>query len=239
MSLEDVKRANNIIEVAQALGIKVDPKSGKACCPFHNDKNPSLQFSKEKQIATCFSGNCDAGTMDVITLVQKKLNTDATGALKWLNPIQSSKKTLLERLEKSSKYAFYNSKQSRAYADFRGLNGDLYSLGSMFYRNWNDKDKQEGERIGILKKFRISLHTSAFKNRLVFFLRDKTGKPVSIYGRAIEESNKVPHLYLKNSQQGLFPSYPKPNTKTLILTESIIDAQSLMQSLEGLNVLAL
>lgn len=239
MSLEDVKRANNILEVAERLGINVDPKSGKACCPFHNDKNPSLQFSKEKQIATCFSGNCDAGTMDVITLVQKKLNTDAIGALKWLNPIQSSKKTLLERLEKSSKHAFNTSRQSKAYADFRGLKGNLQSLGAEFYRNWNEKDKEEAERIGILKKFRISLHTSAFKNRLVFFLKDKNGKPVSIYGRAIEQSNKVPHLYLKNSQQGLFPSYPKPNTQTLILTESIIDAQSLMQSLEGLNILAL
>jgi len=242
MSLEDVKRANNILEVADRLGIKVDPKSGKACCPFHNDKNPSLQFSKEKQIATCFSGNCDAGTMDTVSLVARKLNTDTTGALKWLNPINGNSTTLLEKLEQSSKNAFTKSKQGQAYADYRGLKGSLSFLGSEFYRTWTESEKQEGEQLGILKKYRLNLLTSAFKNRLVFFLRDKYNKPVSVYGRAIENKNSVPHLYLKNSQKGLFPAYPNPQTKKLILTESIIDAYGLIQNkedLQGFEILAL
>jgi DNA primase len=39
------------------------------------------------------------------------------------------------------------------------------------------------------------------------------------------------HFYLKN-RQGLYPNYPNPNTKKLILTESIIDCASLIQSLQ-------
>jgi hypothetical protein len=39
------------------------------------------------------------------------------------------------------------------------------------------------------------------------------------------------HYYLKN-RQGLYPNYPNPNTKKLILTESIIDCASLIQSLQ-------
>ena len=255
MSITALKAKNEIIEVAQKLGIKVDPKSGKALCPFHNDKNPSLQFSKEKQIATCFSGNCSAGTMDVITLVEQYLKVSNVEAIKYLNPIKrtgvreqglGNVMTLLGKLEQGSRNAFKRSKQAAAYTDFRGLKGDFWYLGSEFYKNWSEAEKKEGEALGILKKYRGNLLSSAFKNRLVFFLRDQNNVPVSIYGRAIENKNTVPHLYLKNGQKGLFPSYPKPGTRLLILTESIIDASSLLQEvspfggdLEGASVLAL
>ena len=244
MSIAAIKAQHDIIDVAKKLGIQVDPKTGKALCPFHNDKNPSLQFSKEKQIATCFSGNCSAGTMDVITLVEKYLKVNNVEALKWLNPITNTIKTpsLLQKLEQGSRNAYSRSKQAQAYADFRGLEGNLWYLGAEFYKNWNEEEKKQGEAIGILKKYRLNLLSSAFKNRLVFFLRDKNNKPVSIYGRAIENNNTVPHLYLKEGQKGLFPAYPKPQTKQLILTESIIDAQSLLQhkeSLKGYEFLAL
>jgi len=42
------------------------------------------------------------------------------------------------------------------------------------------------------------------------------------------------HLYLKD-RQGLYPHYPKAETKTIILTESIIDAATLLQYPEITN----
>ncbi|MFT4899979.1 MAG: DNA primase, partial [Flavobacteriales bacterium] len=244
MSISALKSKNDILDVASKLGIEIDPKSKKALCPFHNDKKPSLQFSKEKQIATCFSGNCSAGTMDVISLVERKLGITNVEALKYLNPLskETTSYSLLQKLEQRSKHAFTISKQVQAYADFRGLKGDLWYLGAEFYKNWSEQEKQEGEQLGVLKKYRLNLFSSAFKNRLVFFLRDRNNFPVSVYGRAIENNNTVPHLYLKNGQKGLFPNYPKASTKQLILTESIIDAQSLLQhkeALKGYEILAL
>ena len=117
MSIAEVKAQHDIIDVAKKLGIEVDSKTGKALCPFHNDKNPSLQFSREKQIATCFSGNCTAGTMDVITLVEKYLKVNNVEALKWLNPITNTIKTpsLLQKLEQGSRNAYSRSKQAQAY----------------------------------------------------------------------------------------------------------------------------
>ena len=237
MSISALKSKNDIFDVARKLGIEIEPKSKKALCPFHNDKKPSLQFSKEKQIATCFSGNCSAGTMDVISLVERKLGITNVEALKYLNPLskETTSYSLLQKLEQRSKHAFTISKQVQAYADFRGLKGELWYLGAEFYKNWSEQEKQEGEQLGVLKKYRLNLFSSAFKNRLVFFLRDRNNFPVSIYGRAIENNNTVPHLYLKNGQKGLFPSYPKASTKQLILTESIIDAQSLLQHKEALK----
>lgn len=76
MEIQDLKQQLTILEEADRLGIQLG-KNGKTHCPFHDDKIPSLQFSKEKNIATCFSSRCSAGTMDIIGLTEKylKINT--------------------------------------------------------------------------------------------------------------------------------------------------------------------
>lgn len=84
MEITTIKTSIDILALAQELNIRVDQKTGRACCPFHNDKTPSLQFSKDKQIATCFSSNCDAGTMDVIGLTEKMLGISTHEALNYL-----------------------------------------------------------------------------------------------------------------------------------------------------------
>jgi len=86
MEIQQIKQQLEIIQVATSLGIQVG-KGDKALCPFHNDKSPSLQFSKEKQIATCFSSNCNLGTVDVIGLTQKKLQKSTHETLKYLSEL--------------------------------------------------------------------------------------------------------------------------------------------------------
>jgi DNA primase len=71
MTLTELKSQVNIVSVMEKLGVQLDAK-GKCKCPFHSDKNPSMQISQQKQIATCFSSNCDAGTMDILDVIGKK-----------------------------------------------------------------------------------------------------------------------------------------------------------------------
>jgi len=80
LEISALKQQLTILEVANRLQIAVD-KQGKALCPFHDDKTPSLQFSKEKNIATCFSSKCTAGTMDIIGLTEKKLKLNTHDAI--------------------------------------------------------------------------------------------------------------------------------------------------------------
>jgi len=81
MEIHEIKARLTIIEVAQHLGIKIS-KNSRSLCPFHPDKTPSLQFSKEKGICTCFSSNCTAGTMDIVSLTEKYKNISTHEALK-------------------------------------------------------------------------------------------------------------------------------------------------------------
>ena len=65
------------------------------------------------------------------------------------------------------------------------------------------------------------------QNCITFPLKDRDGQIVSLYGRSISETNKSKHYYSKN-RKGLYPGYPNQGTKSIIITEAIIDAATLM-----------
>lgn len=83
MDIQALKNRLDIIEIAHSLGIKTD-KNLKALFPFHGEKTASLQFSREKQICTCFSSKCTAGTMDVVELVKKYKGWELTFTKKFV-----------------------------------------------------------------------------------------------------------------------------------------------------------
>ena len=65
---EAVKQSVSVREAAQMYGIEVN-RSGMACCPFHDDKNPSMKLNKE--YFYCFG--CGA-TGDVIDFTARLYN---------------------------------------------------------------------------------------------------------------------------------------------------------------------
>ncbi len=276
MNIQTLKSSLDIIEIAHQLGIQTD-KNDKALCPFHEDKNPSLQFSRSKQIATCFSSKCKAGTMDVVNLVQKKTGWSLNETLKWLQAqsgliqtdypriteapelqasiTEATRIEILSDLYQLFERAFIGSSKARSYAESRNLNHRILSVGynagtfhhsTNLFTNRAERLKQY-EALGLLKKTNAGYGVFG-KGCLVFALKDQRDQITGFYYRSIEQkknSNKNSsktgqHYYLKN-RQGLYPGYPAPQTKTLILCESIIDTVTLMQSLEkdeGRSVLA-
>jgi DNA primase len=80
---------------------------------------------------------------------------------------------------------------------------------------------------GSVPKATGASYTAFAKDCIIFPLKDKDGSIVSFYGRSITSNDKSKHYYLKN-RSGLYPGYPKPGTKRLILTEAIIDAATLL-----------
>lgn len=257
MEIQQIKNSLEITAVAEQLGIKIDQRSKRALCPFHPDKTPSLQFSKEKQIATCFSSNCNAGTMDVIKLTEKKLQKSTHETLKYLSElageqtpqvIQKSEPKQLKdiaTLKKVFSYfetAFLASKPARDYAISRNLNIKTITIGyntGTFHHGENKYLIESCLELGLLLPPNNSGGNPVFGlGSLVFALRDKQHQITGLYFRAVEPRpskfkgrNYEKHLYLKN-RSGLYPNYPKAETKKLIFTESIIDAATLLQNQE-------
>ncbi len=137
------------------------------------------------------------------------------------------------------KNALHSSKPARDYLEKRGLDNAVLEIG------YNSGQFHHGERkteellkksleTGLLLDKGLVARTGekayqVFANKcLIFPLRNKENEIVSIYGRSILDNDKGKHFYLKN-RCGVYPNYPKSDTKKLILTEAIIDCASLLQ----------
>ena len=232
MTIAELKSQLDILAVATHLGIAVD-KHGKAHCPFHDDNTPSLQFSREKQIATCFSSNCTAGTMDVIALTEKKLGLTTPQALKYLSELAGLPATV--KPPKATTTAPPVPPAPDYVQDFEMMQGSLLSS-----RTARDYLKLRG--LEKLIKGGTSVGYNAFKNSrfsylcgcIVFGLKDEHGKTVSLYGRSVTADSKktkqgrqYKHFYTPG-RRGLYPGYPDKRTPKLVLTESVIDAATLL-----------
>jgi DNA primase len=55
-----VKEAVTVREAAEFYGIRVN-RSGMACCPFHNDKNPSMKIDQRFH---CFGCGADGDVIN-------------------------------------------------------------------------------------------------------------------------------------------------------------------------------
>lgn len=217
MDIQALKSKLDIFDIAKELGLKID-KTDKALCPFHNDKNPSLQFSKEKQICTCFSSNCNARTMDVVELVKKYKSLELPETLNWLqerangvtkenlSPQQTTDKTNYQNDFEQMKSSFVASSTARKYAENRVLDWKKLQIGYNAFK---------------------SSRFDYLRGCITFPLKNEKGHIVSLYGRSIRDNDKAKHYYTKN-RQGLYPAYPSRATKKLILTESVIDTATLL-----------
>lgn len=63
---------------------------------------------------------------------------------------------------------------------------------------------------------------------ICFALRNQENEVTGLYFRSTLNDKNAKHFYLKD-RKGIYPSYPKKETKKLILTEAIIDCASLLQ----------
>ncbi|HLV93539.1 MAG TPA: CHC2 zinc finger domain-containing protein [Aequorivita sp.] len=220
MNIPSLKSKLDILQIGEELGIKID-KHGKAHCPFHNDKTPSFQFSKEKQIVTCFSANCSAGTMDVVELVKKYKSLELPKALDWLqertNGVMSENLTQSQTTDKVNyqsdfqqmQSSFVASSTARKYAESRNLDWKSLEIGYNAFK---------------------SSRFNYLRGCITFPLKNEKGDIVSLYGRSVRSTGGN-HFYSKN-RSGLYPGYPNRGTKKLILTESVIDTASLLNNKE-------
>jgi DNA primase/energy-coupling factor transporter ATP-binding protein EcfA2 len=132
-----------------------------------------------------------------------------------------------------------SSKTARAYLQQRGLDTLKIEVGynaAQFYHG-ERKDEtliKQCLQYGLLSNHErlsrmgdISYKPFA-KYCIVFALKNKSNLVTGLYFRSTVNNQEQKHFYLKEST-GLYPGYPKPVTQKLIITESIIDAASLLQ----------
>ena len=189
-------------------------------CPFHDDSNPSMSVSREKQIYTCFS--CHA-TGNVYTFLMNYEHMDFKETLKYLGDrvgvnvsnVHINKKSdkfdkLYEAYQFSVKY-FQNNlsssigKEAKSYLASRGITDKIikdFEIGlSLDNRDdltkllvKKDYDLATLNRIGLSSDDR-----DIYNDRVMFLLYDVSGKVVGFSGRIYKDNGQNKYLNTKET----------------------------------------
>lgn len=221
MEISDIKSQLSILSVLSHYGIRSD-RNNRICCPFHDDKTPSMQVYRETNTVYCFSSNCQlhGKAIDQIDFILHKEGCSKHESIQKAKSLitgstttaQSKAKTMSQSQEQSLNDLFTQQRKS--------LHRTKKALQYLKDRNLDPLKCEIG----------FNAYHSGYKqlqNCVTFPLKDSSGNITSLYGRSISETNKSKHYYSKN-RSGLYPSYPSAEIKTLIITEAIIDAVTII-----------
>jgi len=145
----------------------------------------------------------------------------------------------LERMFTYFKNGVSNSQPAQEYIHQRGLDFRKIEIGynAGQFHHGARKDEvliNDCIKYGLLLDLNTKARTgeAAYKSFgkwcIVFALRNKENQITGLYFRSTLNDKEQRHFYLRD-RQGLYPRYPKKETKRLIITESIIDAATLLQ----------
>ena len=155
------------------------------------------------------------------------------------DPNPEERAVFLNKMFTYFKNGVYNSKPAQQYIQGRKLDHTKLEIGynSGQFHHGTRKDEtliKQCLEAGLLIDNNIVARTgqpgyNVFgKHCIVFALRNKQNQVTGLYFRSTINDKDQRHFYVKD-RQGLYPDYPKADTKKLILTEAIIDAATLLQ----------
>lgn len=209
MEIQEIKSRLTITQVLDHYNLKAD-RNNMLCCPFHEDKTPSLQIYPQTNTYCCFSSNCTAGTGDVIEFIRlMEKTTKHEAILKAISMITPSHAHSVTEMNHAKLFKVFegNMKKSgkaQAYLKSRGLTMEALEVG------FNGTAWPQ------------------MKECVIFPLKDKDDRITSLYGRSVNARDTGRHYYTKD-RKGLYPRWPRFNAQVLVLSESVIDAATLYQ----------
>ena len=220
--INEVRRKNDIVDV---IGEKIPlEKRGKnyfGVCPFHDDTNPSMSVSREKQIYTCFS--CHA-TGNVFTFLMNYEHKEFNQVLSdlasrvgiTLNGFKTKKlSTKYDEWYKiydlANKYYQNNlltkeGEGAREYLKNRSIDDETVKEFEIGYslKNRDDLTKlltAKGHSIDLLNKVGLSNEEhDIYNSRLMFPLHDLNGKVIGFSGRIINSGKQNKYLNTKETE---------------------------------------
>ena len=225
--IENIRKSANIVDIVSSYDIHLIQKGKNyfGICPFHEDTNPSMSVSEEKQIYKCFS--CGAAG-NVFTFVQEYENVSFLEAVKivaekcgltfrnYHSPKAKVKnnKEEYEIMELALKYYQNNLNTSmglkaKEYLQERSLDEQVikdFSLGLALDKNHSLHELLINKNYSIPKLLDLGLVNrngeylnDVFNNRIIFPIHDLEGNPIGFTGRIYEKTDQAKYINTKES----------------------------------------
>lgn len=218
---EILSRADIVQIISNYINVIKKGNSYVAICPFHNDKNPSMQISRTKQIYKCFS--CGAGG-NVFTFVQdyEKISyLDAVrkvaSLINYTSPLLEKKerivdvetKEILKALNDTSTFYHYilstsAGEEGKKYLLNRNITHEMIDYFSLGFAPMNGEMtikqlRSKGNDVDVLDRAGILLHdknsfTDRFRNRVVFPLFNEFSEVIGFSSRRINDSDEAKYV---------------------------------------------
>jgi DNA primase len=198
-------------------------KKGKnffGICPFHDDTNPSMSVSREKQIYTCFT--CHA-TGNVFKFLMDYEKMSFPEALKYLGDrvgvdtnsvrlkkVNNNNDKYYEMYDFATKYYQNNilspaGSTARTYLSKRGIDKDIikkFEIGLSLPNNADLTElllKKKYDIVDLNKAGLTNSNYDVYKDRIMFPLFDINGKVVGFSGRIYKDSQDNKYLNTKET----------------------------------------
>lgn len=225
---EIVDKADIVNIISQYVKLEKRGNNYFGICPFHDDKNPSMSVNQQKKVFKCFS--CGAAG-DVVTFVSKFKNITISEAMREIGEtvgikVAMSQKDLLK--QKNMKYysvlketaTFYNffltntveGKIGLEYLNKRGISlNDVQRFGiglsgdnDILYKTLSNKQflPLDMIEVGLLRSG--NGYHDAFKNRIMFPIKDLDGNVVGFSGRKFLPNTENESKYINTNETVVF-----------------------------------
>jgi DNA primase catalytic core len=256
MEIADIKQNLSLTQVLENYSLQPN-KNNMLRCPFHEDTTASLQVSFSQNRYKCHAcdkkGDVIQFVQDYEKLTKHEALKKCTTMIETLAPTQKATPIIkkeptttaivntyfIEKMFLSFRKGLLCSEPAKEYCKSRNLDFDKLEVGfnsGQFHHGARKDEKliNDALQCGLLIMGGTNSRTGGqaykpFGNKSILFpLKNKENQIVSFYFRSTINNENAKHFYLKN-RQGLYPNYPNPDTKKLILTEAIIDTASLLQ----------
>ncbi len=218
----EIRRKVDIVDIiGERIPLVARGKNFFGVCPFHDDSNPSMCVSREKQIYTCFS--CHA-TGNVFTFLMNYEHIDFKEALRYLGEKVGVNVSGIQIKQRSNKYDklyeayrfsvkyFQNNlsssfgKSAKSYLSGRGIGDEVikeFEIG-LSLENRDDLTKllmKKEYDLATLNRIGLSSDDhDIYNDRIMFPLYDVSGNVVGFSGRIYKDNGQNKYLNTKETE---------------------------------------
>lgn len=255
--------------IGKRISVKKFGREWKACCPFHNEKSPSFTINDEKGFYHCFGCGAHGDAIEFIRKYERlsypeaieTLARDAGIAMPEVSPetvrkieaykmqqdVVESACLWFERQLHSASHA-----EALAYVEKRGLRPEtirLFRIGfapderTSLHKHLtsNGYSLQQQIEAGLVSTSEEGKIYDRFRGRLIFPIRNASGKVIAFGGRILNNNNRNIAKYLNSPETDLFKKgevlfnldlakKPAREKNTVVVMEGYMDVVSTAQS---------
>jgi len=256
--IDDLLSRIDIVElISNDVELKKAGANFKGLCPFHSENTPSFNVSQTKQFYHCFgcgaSGDAikylrEAHGLTFMDAIEKLASIANVEIPKTLNKENSDFVNLFninDQVKNYFKKCLEKNDMAKQYLASRGFDEKMIDKFEIGYaseswdslKNFLEKSQSinSGLELGLLIKSNEKVY-DRFRNRIMFPIKNTTGKTIAFGGRALDKNEKAKYinspeskLFYKSSElYGLYESAKQINKlNNVIIVEGYTDVISL------------